>query len=252
LVVAFVSDIHSNLEAFQVVLADIAARKIRTTEIYCLGDVIGYGSNPRECIDLASKLKLSLRGNHEEAVLEYAADFNEKAKSAIEWTRNQLNSRDFDREANYKIWNYLDEMQETAMLGSSLLVHGSPRQPTREYVMPQDVKTPAKLRGVFAAFTQRICFCGHTHIPGVFTDDLQYQPAKTLEHEWTPDGRRAIVNVGSVGQPRDGDPRACYATFDGSRVRWHRLAYDVEQTMAKIRAVSELPEFLAERLGRGR
>ncbi|MBI1850910.1 MAG: metallophosphoesterase family protein [Planctomycetes bacterium] len=250
MVVAFVSDIHSNLEAFEVVLADVAARKIR--EIYCLGDVIGYGPNPRECIELAANLKLSLRGNHEEAVLNYAEDFNDKAKSAIEWTRNQLNSRDFDREANYRIWNYLDEMRESATLGSSLLVHGSPRQPTREYVMPQDVKTPAKIRGVFAAFPNKLCFCGHTHIPGVFTDDLQYQASKVLGNEFAPDGRRAIVNVGSVGQPRDGDVRACYATFDGSSVRWHRLDYDVAKTMAKIRSVSALPEFLAERLGRGR
>jgi diadenosine tetraphosphatase ApaH/serine/threonine PP2A family protein phosphatase len=248
--VAFVSDVHSNLEAFQVVLNDIASRVIR--EVYCLGDVIGYGPNPRECIELASRLRLSLRGNHEEAVLHYAEDFNDKAKSAIEWTRDQLNSRVHDRESNYRIWNYLDEMQETAMVGSALLVHGSPRQPTREYVLPQDTKQPSKLRGIFASFQDPICFCGHTHIPGVFTEDLGYQPAKSLGFEWALDGRRAIVNVGSVGQPRDGDPRACYATFDGVRVRWYRLEYDVNRTMEKIRAIPELPDYLADRLSRGR
>jgi diadenosine tetraphosphatase ApaH/serine/threonine PP2A family protein phosphatase len=248
--VALVSDVHANLEAFRAVLEDISSRMIR--DVYCLGDVIGYGPNPRECIELASKLRLTLRGNHEEAVLNYAEDFNEKARSAIDWTRNQLNSRDFDRETNYRIWNFLDETKEAHTLSGSLLVHGSPRQPTREYVMPQDVRQPSKLRAIFSAFQARLCFCGHTHLPGVFTEDLQHRPAKALGGEWQPDGQKAIVNVGSVGQPRDGDARACYATYDGVKVRWYRVEYDVKTTMAKIRAIPELPDYLAERLGRGR
>ncbi len=248
--VAFVSDIHANLEAFQVVLRDISSRMVR--EVYCLGDVIGYGPNPRECLELSAKLKLTLRGNHEEAVLNYAVDFNDKARSAIEWTRDQLNSKEFDREANYRMWNFLDEMQETATVGSALLVHGSPRLPTREYVLPQDLKQPSKLRGVFGSFDAPICFCGHTHLPGVFTEDLQYSAAKSIGGEYALDDRRAIVNVGSVGQPRDGDPRACYSTFDGAKVRWHRVEYDVRRTMEKIQAIPALPSYLAERLSRGR
>ncbi len=248
--VALVSDIHANLEACEAVLADIASRGIE--EILCLGDVIGYGPNPRECLERAYDFEFSLLGNHEEAVLYYADDFNDKARQAIEWTKEQLNSSRFSKESNYQIWNYLDGMQRSKVWNDTLLVHASPRKPTKEYLLPQDVNDPDKLRAVFDAMDQSLCFCGHSHVPGVYTDDLKFVPSRELEEGYRPDERRCIVNVGSVGQPRDGDTRACYVTYDGEVIRFVRVEYDFSQTMEKIRGIEALPNFLADRLSRGK
>ncbi len=248
--VALVSDIHANIEACDTVLADIEARGI--DEILCLGDVIGYGPNPRECLEKAYSFQFSLLGNHEEAVLYYAEDFNEKARRAIEWTKEQLNSPDYDKESNYRIWNYLDGMERQRVWNDVLLVHASPRNPTKEYLLPQDVRNPEKLTGIFDALDQNVCFCGHSHVPGVYTEDLSFQPARELEGGYRPDDRKCVINVGSVGQPRDGDPRACYVLFDGTTIEFVRLDYDYRTTMEKIRAIDSLPDFLADRLARGK
>jgi diadenosine tetraphosphatase ApaH/serine/threonine PP2A family protein phosphatase len=248
--VALVSDIHANIEAFDRVLADIRSRGIE--RVLCLGDIVGYGPNPRECIDRCHDFAVSLMGNHEEAVLYYAEDFNEKARQAIEWTKEQLNSSEFERDANYRIWNFLDGMARSTIWNGVLLVHASPRNPTKEYILPQDVRNSEKLQAIFGAQKQSLCFCGHSHVPGVYTEDLRFLPDKEVEDGYRPDHRKTIVNVGSVGQPRDGDPRACYVVYDGTTVRFVRLEYDYRKTMAKIRSVAELPDFLAERLARGR
>jgi len=249
--IAIVSDIHANLEAFEAVLADIRSKKIG--EIYCLGDVVGYGPNPRECLLKAIPFKKTLMGNHEEAVLYYAEDFNDKARAAIEWTRAQLNAPERPKEENYELWNFLDSMERSAMLGEkAMLVHASPRMPTREYVLPKDVTNGPKMRALFEAQPVPLCFGGHTHVPGVFTEDPRFLSTEDLGGEYRLDGSKVLVNVGSVGQPRDGDPRAAYVTFDGARVRFQRVAYDVQSTVAKIRAIDALPEFLAGRLLKGR
>jgi diadenosine tetraphosphatase ApaH/serine/threonine PP2A family protein phosphatase len=249
--IAIVSDIHANAEALEAVLEDIRAKRI--TDIYCLGDVVGYGPNPRECLLRATSFKKTLMGNHEEAVLYYADDFNDKARAAIEWTRAQLNAPDRPKDENYRLWNFLDSMERTAMLAEgAMIVHASPRMPTREYVLPKDAGNAAKMNALFGAQPVPLCFAGHTHFPGVFTEELRYISPTELEGEYRPDGTKALVNVGSVGQPRDGDPRASYVTFDGSKIRFQRVEYDVNTTMAKIRAIDALPEFLAGRLSRGR
>jgi len=248
--VALVSDIHANLEAFSTVLADIRKRGVR--EILCLGDIVGYGPDPRECLDLCHEFSIALLGNHEEALLYYAEDFNEKARQAIEWTKERLNDPAFDRESNYRIWNFLDGMPRSSVWNGALLVHASPRNPTKEYILPQDLRNPQKLEAIFGVMKQRLCFCGHSHVPGVYTDDLRFVPDEAIDGAYVPDARKTIVNVGSVGQPRDGDPRACYVLFDGSQIRFVRLEYDFRETMAKIRRVGALPDFLAERLARGR
>ena len=249
--VALVSDIHANIEACDAVLADIRSRGI--DEILCLGDVIGYGPDPRSCLERAYDFSFSLLGNHEEAVLYYAEDFNEKARRAIEWTKEQLNSPGHDRESNYKIWNYLDGMERSRVWNDVLLVHASPRNPTKEYLLPQDVRNPEKLRAVFESFEQAVCFCGHSHVPGVYSEDLTFRPAAEFPDGFRLDSEvRCVINVGSVGQPRDGDPRACYVAYDGTDVHFVRVEYDFESTMKKIREIESLPDFLADRLARGR
>jgi len=249
--IAIISDIHANIEALEVVLADIRRRMVK--DIVCLGDIIGYGPNPRECLQGLMGCKAVLMGNHEEAVLYYGEDFNPKAREAIDWTRDQLNRSDCPKEDNYDLWNFLGVMEQIITTEEAMFVHASPRDPTKEYVTPDDCKkNREKLEDIFTRF-ERVCFIGHSHIPGVYTQELRYIDPKTIGNEYRlEDGRKALINVGAVGQPRDGDPRASYVTFDGRTVRFHRLDYDFRQTMDKIYKEERLPNYLADRLAVGR
>lgn len=254
--IALISDIHANIEALNTVLEDIKKRGIDT--VYCLGDVIGYGPNPRECIEVVQKVsKFTLCGNHEEAVLFNAEDFNPKARRAIDWTREQLNAEKYDKEKSYALWDFLGELRKKVREGKILYVHASPRQPTREYVLPKDVKDRERLESIFTEFEDaEICFVGHTHIPGIFTDDCQFRFAKDVDNHFDLKSYagKKLINVGSVGQPRDGDSRACYATFDekAGTLEWVRLVYDYKTTMAKIREIEDLADYLAVRLEEGK
>ena len=249
--IAIVSDIHANLEALEVVLADIRKKMIK--EIICLGDIIGYGPNPRECLQQLMHCKVVLMGNHEEAVLYYGEDFNPKAREAIDWTRDQLNLPGKPKEENYDLWNFLGIMEQLVVTDEAMFVHASPRDPTKEYVTPEDTKkNPEKLQEIFERF-DRICFIGHSHIAGVYTQELRYIDPKTIGNEYRiEEGRKALINTGAVGQPRDGDPRASYVTYDGRTVRFHRLEYDYNKTMEKIYKEDRLPNYLADRLAVGR
>jgi len=272
---ALISDLHSNLPALETALADARERGAR--RFVCLGDVIGYGASPRECLDLVMSLcsadpvdsaggaqpsaleaGLCLQGNHEYALLNSAEDFNPKARSAIEWTRVALNEG-ADRERSYGYWDFLGSLSPAERDERALFVHGSPRDPVREYLLPRDVKNPGKMQDNFRRMDRPVCFVGHSHVPAVYFEDGRlHRPDGTegpidLELDASPGAkRRAIVNVGSVGQPRDGDPRLSYALFDGERVSFVRLDYDIPAAAAAIRAVPELPEYLAERLAIGR
>jgi len=145
--VAIISDIHANLEAFETVLKDIALKGV--TDIYCLGDVIGYGPNPRECLSLTHKFaNFTLRGNHEDALLFLAADFNPEAATVIDWTRTQINDRRYAKEQNHAIWNYLGDLEEKRQIGDVLYLHASPRRPTKEYVRPQDAQDHEKTSSI--------------------------------------------------------------------------------------------------------
>ncbi|MCA8954496.1 MAG: metallophosphoesterase family protein [Planctomycetes bacterium] len=250
--IAFISDIHSNTAALDAVLARIA--ELGADRIICLGDVIGYGPEPRETLlRVMAACELSLVGNHEHGSMFYAADFNPKARAALDWTREQLNRRDCDRAENMRLWNYLGEMKEKHREGNFLLVHGSPRDPVREYMVPKDGADADKLAGCFALFDgAQVCFVGHSHVPGVYPESGGFQTPQELGGELLLNGTRSIVNIGSVGQPRDGDPRCSFVTFDGERVQFHRVAYDIEATQRKIREVDELPDYLADRLAKGR
>jgi len=247
--IAIISDIHSNLEALEAVLEDIAARK--ATEILCLGDIIGYGPNPMECLDLVRKHATTvIKGNHEEAALSQPVDFNAKAASAIKWTRERIDeSPPGDARTNLQ---FIEGLAETHLDNGLLLVHGSPRQPTRDYVFPRDIRDSRRMGELFELI-EHYCFSGHTHIPGVFTEGGYDHPNDmTLKGIYLLDEQKAMINVGSVGQPRDGDPRACYCTFDGDSVVFRRVAYDVQKTVRKIYANRRLDNSLGDRLAEGR
>lgn len=247
---AIISDIHANLEAFQAVLADVQAKGI--DRVICLGDIVGYGPQPVECLDLCYDFEAILLGNHEEAVLVGAVGFNPKAAAAIDWTRNQLLQDGTAEEMKNKRWNLLGDMRlRVDEEGGVAFVHGSPREPTREYVFRSDVRDREKMDGIFSGIDQ-VCFAGHTHTPGIFTAEGEYITPEACGSEWPIRRTRAFVNVGSVGQPRDGDARASYVTFDGELVRFHRVPYDVEKTITVLEGIPDLPPYLGLRLREGR
>ena len=245
---AIISDLHSNMAALSVVLEDIRSKGI--TEIVCLGDVVGYGPEPEECLDLAQSWKQTLLGNHEEAILTDAANFNIRARDAINWTRKKL---DLDSEDPAKMarWTFLEKLVPMQQVGDVLYVHGSPRAPTTEYIVPRDGQDKRKMTDIFNRF-DRICFVGHSHIPGVYTADGFLSPKDLCDIYMCEPGKKALVNVGSVGQPRDGDVRASYVTFDGESVVFRRIPYDIERTANKIYAIPELDRFLGDRLKEGK
>jgi len=256
---AVVSDIHSNLEALTTVLADIKNRGIKT--IYCLGDVVGYGPNPRECLDLIiDKSKWCVLGNHDYAVFYEPTNFNYGAEQASFWTRFSLEAEKQAPSRNRR-WSFLGELPmrrtlKTKLNGSSAMidfVHASPRKPINEYIFPDDVYTnPMKVRLLFER-VRHVCFVGHTHLPGVFLEEPDFYLPDELGNVYpVVDGEKAIVNIGSVGQPRDKDNRASYAYVDDEGVHFVRLEYDLETTMKKIKAIKELDDFQADRLREGR
>ncbi len=246
---ALISDIHSNLEALQAVLADIRGRGI--SEIFCLGDLVGYGPNPRECIDLVMNCQVCLLGNHDQGALFDPEGFNSGAERAIFWTRGQLENGGGTAAERQRRWDFLGELPRNVQEGQFLFVHGSARNPLNEYVFPEDIYNRRKLEKIFALIPQ-YAFQGHTHVPGVFTDTFQFFSPEELHNEYQLGKEKAMINVGSVGQPRDGNPRACYAVIEDGTVSFRRVEYPVDQTIAKIYDVPELDNFLGDRLRDGR
>lgn len=269
---AILSDIHANLEALEVVLADIASRGC--DRIICLGDVIGYGPDPCACIDLVeSHCAFSLLGNHDFACLYEPTNFNPIAVQGSYWTRAQFEpgTEGVRDEAAARRQAFLHLMRTCAFLDDDpdfMLAHASPRKPLSEYLFPDDVQKPGKIAPAFAAMPGAYAFVGHTHVPGVFSADtdrngriqldslFEFDHANELTGPFALDrqsGRmRFIVNPGSVGQPRDGDPRASYAVLDtdgpAPSVVFHRLEYPLEVTRSKIHANPHLADRLGDRL----
>lgn len=268
---AIISDIHGNLEALQTVLEDIERRKI--TEIICLGDVVGYGPNPKECLDLVrKKCRLCLMGNHDHAVLFEPSNFNAAAERAAYWTREILECES-DGAARNDRWSFLGRLPFRLKERNILYVHASPRRPINEYIFPEDVFTnPQKVIANFERLDAQLCFVGHTHQPGVFLDDPYFDPPHELPDSpyFEVEDERAIINVGSVGQPRDKDPRASYvvvytretkpakgkAASDSNglvdQIEFVRLEYDIDATVKKILAEPSLDDMLGHRLYEGR
>ena len=238
--IAVLSDIHSNLAALQAVLADME----RIDQVWVLGDVVGYGPQPNEVIATLQQLGArTVMGNHDGAAVGTvdAKDFNPDAGRAIAWTSEVIdeNSR-----------AYLSALPEIRTDGDLTAVHGSPRDPVWEYITSSAV---AALN--FPAFSSRVCFFGHTHLPIVFRLDhdtvrtVRVTPGEMVEL----DTNRCLINPGSVGQPRDGDPKSSYLVLDtdAATLEYRRVAYDIEATQRAMQQVG-LPPRLIERLSFGR
>jgi len=251
--VAIISDIHSNLEALKTVLADIQRRGIKT--IYCLGDIIGYGPDPAQCLDLvAQRVQFSLSGNHDHAVFYEPTNFNAVAEKAAFWTRAALDEEP-DADRRNRRWRFLGALSPRHEMNGFLFVHGSPRKPINEYLFPDDVYTaPQKLLANFDRMEQLTCFCGHTHVPGVFVDDPYFETPEEMgeAQKYTIGEEKVIINVGSVGQPRDRDPRAAYVVVEGDEVEFIRVDYDIDVTAKRIRDNPHLHDFLGDRLYEGK
>jgi diadenosine tetraphosphatase ApaH/serine/threonine PP2A family protein phosphatase len=237
---AVFSDIHSNLEALEAVLADARAREC--TEFVCLGDVVGYNANPHECVERVREMDCPIvKGNHDEqaSLVESSRDFNEMAEQAIEWTRDQLTNDD-------KEW--LRGLRLQRQVRDFTIVHAT-------------LDTPAQWGYVFnnldaaASFTYQhtaVCFFGHTHVPMAFIRDEGVQRIRIEQLQINPI-KKYFINTGSVGQPRDGEWRAAYCIYhiDKNLVEQRRVKYDVATAQRKIEKAG-LPHLLAERLAIGR
>jgi predicted phosphodiesterase len=237
--VAVLSDIHANRPALDAVLAALP----RVDAIWQLGDVVGYGPHPVPVIEILDKRgAVGVRGNHDLAALgELDTEwFNADARTAVVWSGEQLS-------ATARAW--LAQLPATRTEGSFTLAHGSPRDPVWEYVY-----SPSIAAGVFDAFETTHCLVGHTHVPLVFrqvhggVETLDPQEGEELQL----DERRTILNPGSVGQPRDSDPRASAMILDVERLTatWLRVPYPIEETQAAMRSAG-LPARLVERLSYG-
>ncbi|MBI5432739.1 MAG: metallophosphoesterase family protein [Planctomycetes bacterium] len=251
--VALISDLHSNREALEAVFAHI--REQGLAKIYCLGDVVGYGPEPEFCVDLVrGHAELCLMGNHDEALFRDASDFNPHARGAIDYTKERMQPSWYSSGEKKARWSWLKSLPLSHTEGRFLFVHGSPRDPVREYVLSTDgFLNPDKLRAVFQSF-EGIAVGGHTHHPGLHDADLRFHGlggAERLTLE-LPDDKKCFLNVGSVGQPRDGDNRACYAVLEEHQVTWYRVAYDFQATADKILKTGVLSEVLARRLALGK
>jgi len=253
---AIVSDIHANLAAWQAVEKDIKSHGI--TEILSLGDLVGYGPEPVEIIDIAMDFRVNLMGNHDEAVIFEPVGFNYRALTAIRWTKRALQGGLFGFR-NKKRMSFLKGLKLTHREEGMLMVHGSPREPTTEYILRHDAAAAGtgetlavkKMEEIFRAFDS-VCMVGHTHIPCVIDEKYNYLTEKELNFEFKPEkGKKYVLNVGSVGQPRDRDTRACYVIWDDKKFIWRRVDYDVQATVKKIRSMKELDDYNADRLEQG-
>jgi predicted phosphodiesterase len=237
---AIIADIHANLEAFQVVLDDIKQQKC--THYACVGDVVGYGANPKECLEIVRKIGMPcVKGNHDEycSSEEQLDGFNPHAAEAVAWTREQLN--DEERQ-------WLRDLKYFRMVTSFSMVHATLDGPQRwGYVFD-------KLAAA-ASFTYQntgVCFFGHTHVPVAFIRDSMVRGG-TYSKFKVEQGKKYFVNVGSVGQPRDNNPKAAYVVYDVDEgtIELRRLDYDIAAAQKKILDAG-LPPRLAERLAYGR
>ncbi len=242
---AILSDIHGNLEALEAILADVCNESV--DRIFCLGDLVGYYANPNECIALIRRAALrTVAGNHDHAALgriDFQSSFTRYACLAMEWTQGRLN----DESKSFLSGLPLILTEDPDLL----LTHSTPSRPDQWEYLFEDSED--LLSNAFASFNRRICFHGHTHSPLIMTlenDRIILQREKWIRLRRD---RQYLINVGSVGQPRDGDPRSGYAIYDQEldEIRLKRVGYDLETTQAKVEKAG-LPAFLGMRLEKGR
>jgi diadenosine tetraphosphatase ApaH/serine/threonine PP2A family protein phosphatase len=235
------SDVHANTEAFEAVLNFFKTQKV--DRYIFAGDIVGYGANPQNCLDLLLSLNaVMVAGNHDWAVggrMELFS-FRDSARDAIVWSRSQVSAG---------VCSLLEGLPLIERTSEFECVHGTLSRP-EDFEYMSSSRYAAK---TFYTMETPICFVGHSHIPGVFEDagaSVEYYPARSFAVR---KGHRYIVNVGSVGQPRDGDPRACVCTWDTelNQIDFHRVEYDIAMAQKKILDTG-LPASLADRLPRGR
>lgn len=237
---AVIADIHANLEALEVVLAD--SKEQNCTHYCCVGDVVGYNANPKECLDIIRSMGMPVvKGNHDEycSSEEDLEGFNPHAAEAVNWTRKQLSPED-------RQW--LRDLKYVRLVASFSMVHSTLDGPQRwGYVFD-------KLAAA-ASFTYQntaVCFFGHTHVPVAFMRDSVVRGGTYSKFKVEP-GKKYFVNVGAVGQPRDGNPKAGYVVYDLNEgtIELRRLDYDIAKTQKKIMDAG-LPQRLADRLALGK
>jgi predicted phosphodiesterase len=233
--IVVLSDIHSNLYALREVLKYIKKEKV--DKVVCLGDIVGYGPRPNECIDLIKKeCQVCLMGNHDHAAigLTDTHHFNHYAREAVKWTRKTLTSHNKA---------YLKGLSFSHCENDLLYVHSTPDHPEEWHYILSEYEAIKYLYQI----KQKICFIGHTHVPVIFSsiEGAFYQEEIILDYR----ENKYIINVGSVGQPRDGDPRLCFVVFDtvSGKLKYIRLDYKIKKTYDEIMK-NKLPAFLATRL----
>ncbi len=237
---AILADIHGNWEALQVVLEDTKAQKC--THYACLGDVVGYNANPKECLEVVRKMGMPcVKGNHDEyCSTENALDgFNPAAAEAVNWTRKQLSDEE-------RTW--LRDLKYIKMVTSFTLVHATLDAPQRWGYVFNKLDAAAS----FTYQNTSVCFFGHTHVPVAFVKDTMVRGGTYSKFKVEP-GKKYFVNVGAVGQPRDNNPKAAYVVYDMDEgtIEIRRLDYDIPTAQKKILDAG-LPPRLAERLAFGR
>lgn len=237
---AIIADIHGNLDAFQVVLEDIRAQK--ADHIVCLGDVVGYNAQPKECLDIVRQMNIPcVKGNHDEycSTDNHLDGFNPHAAEAVHWTREQLNEDD-------KKW--LRELKYSRMAANFTMVHATLDAPERWGYVFDKLAAAAS----FPYQNTQMCFFGHTHVPVAFMRDTVVRGGTYSKFKVDP-AKKYFINVGAVGQPRDNNPKSAYVLYDldAQTIELRRLDYDIASAQKKILEAG-LPERLAERLAFGR
>jgi predicted phosphodiesterase len=281
--IAFISDIHANLEALTAVIEDIERHSV--SRIICLGDIVGYGAEPEPCTDIVmERSSLTILGNHDFALINGPLAFNPMAAEIILKTREimephspsgprpdqgfhdafcpqdaseawphcltRVHSRD-DR------WRFIETLPPSGSDEGRLYIHGSPLEPTFEYVFPDRIRQgwfPGRIEEMFSGITD-LAFCGHSHIPCAIDSTLRcYYPDECNYQLHLQPGERYIINAGSVGQPRDRDPRSCYLLLDPDNrtITWRRINYDIAKAMSKIQKMCGRDNWCATRLAQGR
>ncbi len=248
---ALISDIHGNLEALDAVISHVKDQSI--DEIICLGDIIGYGPDPVSCLDrVIEYCGLTILGNHDQAAIFDPEGFNPVALKAIYWTRDQLEKNSEDVEISNRRWDFIGELPRRHDEGEYLFVHGSPRDPTNEYVFPEHIYETERMEMLMRR-SEKYCFQGHTHIPGIFTESGKFMSPEQVDQLVRLDNEKLMINIGSVGQPRDDNRNACYVVLDTEEktVQFHRVPYDYTITQQKIYDIPDLDNMLGDRLTRG-
>jgi len=257
MLIAVISDVHSNFEALTEVLLDI--EKNNVDEIINLGDIVGYGPNPVECLDILQshpKLVRNILGNHDECVIDIkkSNNFNEKARQAIRWSQSKITkeNKNIDRDISF-----LTQSPAWAVRNGRMYCHGSPSD-ISDYIFPNLINYQNGMNLLFNKFNHQ-CFIGHTHLPGVFIKNTKDQfefltPRDNDNSFWLnfPD-EKCIINPGSVGQPRDQDPRASYVIYNTEtlNIQYRRIEYDIQKTVDKISEIEDIHISLGLRLLKG-